>query len=159
MKQSRELIGKWLNSRKQTTVQWVSWHAENLKNEVTDIEAKPYAKILLIADIQRTQTLASYWRKIRSLKYNGWKKEWEAENNTKALKKTHRIKPTTKARSISNLNLLWESSQLAHCSKAISRTFCKLLWKIWSRQTSFALWVWLAMLATSPPFLSGHRIA
>ena len=68
------------------TVQWIPSHMRSKGNELADMEAKRQTKLPPSAEHANYQTLSSAKRKIRGMKDNAWKLEWEKGGNTTAAK-------------------------------------------------------------------------
>lgn len=89
------------------TVQGIPSHIGIERNELVDKEAKKQTK--LPSSTQRTnhQTLSSAKRKIKRIKDNAWKLEWEKEGNSTAAQiyLDLGLKPTLHAKCLSELRL------------------------------------------------------
>ncbi len=121
----KDAANSWLQSGEKMTVQWIPSPTGIEGNKIADREAKKYAKVLPTPLTQMVQTLAHAKRVIRSGKGKVWQQKWEAGDFSGAGKSYQKLglKPSTKIKAMPEMELRREVR---------SRTFCRLLRKIWS---------------------------
>ena len=66
------------------TAQWIPSHVGIEGNELANKEAKKQTKLPPSTERTNHQTLSSAKRKIRGMKVNAWKLEWERGGNSTA---------------------------------------------------------------------------
>ena len=106
-KHFRILAEGWPQTGKTMTVQWIPSHVGIEGNELADKEAKKQTKLPPSTERTNHQTLSSAKRKIRRMKDNAWKLEWERGGNSTAAQ-TYLdlgLKPTPRAKSLPELRL------------------------------------------------------
>lgn len=105
--QFRDLAKSWLQSGKELIVQWISGHAGIEGNELADQEAKKYAKMPPMAELNLQQSVSSAKRKIRKMKDVKWQLERENSAFSGAAKTYVELglEPTTRAKSLPGLKL------------------------------------------------------